>query len=112
MGKASLALDITRHVAVELHKPVGVFSLEMRADALGSKLLSAESEIAARCPRRSALKPVLARPCTAVRRIAGARLGGIRKPGEDHPVPPVLLWSKYGLPHVEGVTRDGLPQPL
>jgi replicative DNA helicase len=27
MGKASLALDITRHVAVELHKPVGVFSL-------------------------------------------------------------------------------------
>jgi DnaB-like helicase C terminal domain len=39
MGKTSLALDITRHVAVELHKPVGVFSLEMRADELGLKQL-------------------------------------------------------------------------
>ncbi len=42
MGKASLALDITRHVADELHKSVGVYSLEMRADELGLKLLSAE----------------------------------------------------------------------
>jgi replicative DNA helicase len=51
MGKASLALDITRHVAGELHKPVGVSSLEMRADELGLKLLSAESDSAARCTR-------------------------------------------------------------
>ncbi|MBI4049473.1 MAG: replicative DNA helicase, partial [Candidatus Doudnabacteria bacterium] len=29
MGKTSLALDIVRHVAVNLKKPVGVFSLEM-----------------------------------------------------------------------------------
>ena len=55
MGKASLALDITRHVADELHKPVGVFSLEMRADELGLKLLSAESDIAARCSRAGQL---------------------------------------------------------
>lgn len=39
MGKASLALDITRHVA----------------DELGLKLLSAESDIAARCSRAGQL---------------------------------------------------------
>lgn len=55
MGKASLALDITRHVAVELHTPV-VFSLEMRADELGLKLLSSESDIAARCARAGQLE--------------------------------------------------------
>jgi replicative DNA helicase len=47
MGKTSLALDLTRHVAVELQRPVGVFSLEMRADELGLKLGSAEADIAA-----------------------------------------------------------------
>ena len=46
MGKTSLALDLTRHVAVELKRPVGVFSLEMRADEIGVKLGAAESEIA------------------------------------------------------------------
>jgi hypothetical protein len=51
MGKTSLALDITRHVAVELHKPVGVFALERRADELGLKLLSAEADIAAHVTR-------------------------------------------------------------
>jgi replicative DNA helicase len=48
MGKTSLALDLARHVAVELKRPVGVFSLEMRADELGIKLGSAEADIAAR----------------------------------------------------------------
>jgi replicative DNA helicase len=47
MGKTSLALDLTRHVAVELQRPVGVFSLEMRADELGLKLGSAAAGIAA-----------------------------------------------------------------
>jgi replicative DNA helicase len=51
MGKTSLALDITRHIAVDLHKPVGVFSLEMRTDELGLKLLSAEADIPARYAR-------------------------------------------------------------
>jgi replicative DNA helicase len=46
MGKTSLALDLTRHVAVELKRPVGVFSLEMRADEIGLKLSSAEADIA------------------------------------------------------------------
>jgi replicative DNA helicase len=46
MGKTSLALDLTRHVAVELKRPVGVFSLEMRSDELGLKLGAAEADIA------------------------------------------------------------------
>ena len=45
MGKTSLALDLTRHVAVELKRPVGVFSLEMRSDELGLKLGAAEADI-------------------------------------------------------------------
>ncbi|HEX5718153.1 MAG TPA: replicative DNA helicase [Thermoanaerobaculia bacterium] len=48
MGKTSLALDLTRHVAVELKRPVGVFSLEMRSDEIGIKLGSAEADIASR----------------------------------------------------------------
>ncbi len=51
MGKTSLALDLTRHVAVDLQKPVGVFSLEMRSDELGMKLGSAEADVAARYMR-------------------------------------------------------------
>jgi len=75
MGKTSLALDITRHVAVELHKPVGVFSLEMRADELGLKLLSAESDISARIARAGQLSSRHWQTLyAAVRRIAGARL--------------------------------------
>ena len=46
MGKTSLALDLTRHVAVDLRRPVGVFSLEMRCDELGLKLSSAEADLA------------------------------------------------------------------
>lgn len=46
MGKTSLALDLTRHVAVDLQRPVGVFSLEMRCDELGLKLSSAEADLA------------------------------------------------------------------
>ncbi len=46
MGKTSLALDLIRHVALDLHRPVGVFSLEMRNDELGLKLSSAEADIA------------------------------------------------------------------
>jgi replicative DNA helicase len=48
MGKTSLALDLTRHVAVELNRPVGVFSLEMRSDEIGLKLGAAEADIASR----------------------------------------------------------------
>ncbi len=48
MGKTSLALDLTRHVAVTLKRPVGVFSLEMRSDEIGIKLGAAEADIASR----------------------------------------------------------------
>jgi replicative DNA helicase len=48
MGKTSLALDLTRHVAVDLQKPVGVFSLEMRTDEIGLKIGSAEAKVATR----------------------------------------------------------------
>jgi replicative DNA helicase len=48
MGKTSLVLDLTRHVAVELKRPVGVFSLEMRSDEIGIKLGAAEADIASR----------------------------------------------------------------
>jgi replicative DNA helicase len=75
MGKTSLALDITRHVAVELHKPVGVFSLEMRAEELGLKLLSAESDMAARFARAAQLSSRQWQGLyAAVRRLAGAHL--------------------------------------
>ncbi|HSN87100.1 MAG TPA: replicative DNA helicase [Thermoanaerobaculia bacterium] len=75
MGKTSLALDITRHIAVELRQPVGVFSLEMRTDELGLKLLSAEADIPARYARAAHLsgrqwKDLYA----AVRRVEGAHL--------------------------------------
>jgi replicative DNA helicase len=48
MGKTSLALDLTRHVAVELQRPAGVFSLEMHAAELGLKLGSAAAGVASR----------------------------------------------------------------
>jgi hypothetical protein len=41
-----LALNLTGHVAVDLQRPVGVFSLEMRCDELGLKLGSAEADLA------------------------------------------------------------------
>lgn len=45
MGKTSLALDILRHVGVDLKKPVGIFSLEMSKDQLVDRLLSAQSDV-------------------------------------------------------------------
>ncbi|MDE2312211.1 MAG: replicative DNA helicase [Patescibacteria group bacterium] len=45
MGKTSLALDIIRHVGVNLRVPVGIFSLEMSKDQLVDRLLSAQSEV-------------------------------------------------------------------
>lgn len=45
MGKTSLALDIMRHVAVDLKTPVGIFSLEMSKDQLVDRLLSSQSDV-------------------------------------------------------------------
>jgi replicative DNA helicase len=45
MGKTSLALDIMRHVGVNLKIPVGIFSLEMSKDQLVDRLLSSQSGV-------------------------------------------------------------------
>jgi replicative DNA helicase len=75
MGKTSLALDLTRHVAVDLQKPVGVFSLEMRAGELGLKLTATESNLAARYLRVGHLSGNQWRALyAAVRHLAAAPL--------------------------------------
>lgn len=45
VGKTTLALDMARHAAVEHNIPVGIFSLEMSAQQLATRLLSAESRV-------------------------------------------------------------------
>ncbi len=45
MGKTSLAMNIAEHVAVDLKQPVGVFSLEMTADALVLRMLCSRSKV-------------------------------------------------------------------
>jgi replicative DNA helicase len=45
MGKTSLAMNIAEHVAVDLKLPVGVFSLEMTADALVFRLLCSRAKV-------------------------------------------------------------------
>ena len=47
VGKTSLAMNVARHVAVDQGKPVGVFSLEMSADALIQRMIHTQ----ARCPK-------------------------------------------------------------
>ncbi len=43
MGKTAFALTMARNMAVDFHKPVAVFSLEMTASELTSRLISAEA---------------------------------------------------------------------
>jgi len=45
MGKTSLALDLVRNVAMNEHKNVAVFSLEMSKDQLVDRLLAAEADV-------------------------------------------------------------------
>jgi replicative DNA helicase len=45
VGKTSLALDIARNAAVRHNVPVGIFSLEMSAEQLVDRMLSAESYV-------------------------------------------------------------------
>lgn len=44
-GKTAFALDIARRVATQRNIPVGFFSLEMSADQLTDRMLSAESQV-------------------------------------------------------------------
>lgn len=45
MGKTSFALDIARQAALNHNVPVGIFSLEMNADSLVHRMLSAEAKV-------------------------------------------------------------------
>ena len=45
MGKTALALNVAQHVAVKLAKPVAVFSLEMSAESLLSRMLCALARV-------------------------------------------------------------------
>lgn len=45
MGKTSFALNIARHAAVNAHKKVAFFSLEMSKEQLASRLLSTEAMV-------------------------------------------------------------------
>lgn len=45
IGKTTLALDIARNAAVKYKVPVGIFSLEMSANQLTQRMLSAQSHV-------------------------------------------------------------------
>jgi replicative DNA helicase len=45
MGKTALAMNIADHLAVELNKPVGVFSLEMSASQLMDRLIYSRARV-------------------------------------------------------------------
>lgn len=44
-GKTSIAMNIVEHVAVELQQPVGVFSLEMKDEALMTRMLCSRARV-------------------------------------------------------------------
>ncbi len=52
VGKTALALDIARRVAREHQIPVGIFSLEMSADQLVDRIVSAQSKVDASVIRK------------------------------------------------------------
>jgi replicative DNA helicase len=45
VGKTSLAMNVAEHVAVDLHLPVGVFSLEMTAESLILRMLCSRARV-------------------------------------------------------------------
>jgi replicative DNA helicase len=45
MGKTTLALDLTRHIAIREKIPVGIFSLEMSKEQLVDRLLCSEAQV-------------------------------------------------------------------
>lgn len=45
VGKTSLAMNIAEHVAADLALPVGVFSLEMTAEALALRMLTSKARV-------------------------------------------------------------------
>jgi replicative DNA helicase len=45
MGKTSLVLGMAQHVAIKLHQPVALFSLEMSKEQLCMRMISSESKV-------------------------------------------------------------------
>ena len=56
MGKTAFALTMARNIAVEFKKPVAVFSLEMSAVQLVTRLIASETEISAEKLKRGNLE--------------------------------------------------------
>jgi replicative DNA helicase len=52
MGKTSFAMNVAQHVALEGHRPVAVFSLEMSKELLVQRLLCSEAQVDAQKVRR------------------------------------------------------------
>jgi replicative DNA helicase len=56
MGKTSFALNLCQHLAIRQKTPVGIFSLEMSAEQLVTRLLCSEARIDSNKLRRGYLK--------------------------------------------------------
>jgi replicative DNA helicase len=56
MGKTSFALNLAQHLSIKEKIPVGIFSLEMSADQLVTRLLCAEARVDSNKLRRGYLK--------------------------------------------------------
>lgn len=75
MGKTSYAMNIAEHVACELKVPVGVFSLEMTADSLVTRMICSRARVNLRNVRDGFLcERDFPKITTAASRIAGAPL--------------------------------------
>jgi len=57
MGKTAFALNIARNVAVDQHKAVGIFSLEMSKAEVAMRLMCAEARVDSRRVKRGQLQP-------------------------------------------------------
>lgn len=75
MGKTSLAMNIAEHVATVLRQPVGVFSLEMTAEALVMRLLCSLARVNHHTIREGGLEEKdFQRISEATAQLAGAPL--------------------------------------
>jgi replicative DNA helicase len=75
MGKTSLAMNIAEHAAIKLGEPVGVFSLEMTAEALVMRLLCSQARLNQHKLRDGSMEDHdFARIAEAADRLAAARL--------------------------------------
>ncbi len=75
MGKTSLAMNIAEHVAIKMGEPVGVFSLEMTAEALVMRLLCSQARLNQHKLRDGSMEDHdFARIADAADRLAAAKL--------------------------------------